>query len=166
MLYHLNRLVLPLIVSNIVHMIAIKKGWLPGLARPVSVRLFGANKTWRGFILLPLLNGLALPLFSHDAPFPESFALGAALGLAYMIFELPNSYVKRHIGIAPGGEASQHRYLFMLMDKTDSSLGVSLAYYLITGIGILEACALFVIGSAAHILFSLLLVSLRIKRSF
>lgn len=166
MLYHLNRLVFPLIVSNIVHMLAIKKDWLPGLAMPVCAPLFGTNKTWRGFILLPILNACAVPIFAHDVPLWESFFLGGVLGLVYMIFELPNSYLKRRMGIASGETSQRNRYLFMLMDKTDSALGVSLAYYLITEISLLDAVILFLISIGTHILFSLLLVSLRIKRSF
>jgi hypothetical protein len=166
MLEHVNRLVLPLIVSNIVHMIAIRMAWLPGLARPVHAPLFGANKTWRGFLLLPLLNALALPLFNPGDALLGSIGLGAFLGLVYMLFELPNSFVKRRMGIASGAQAASHRLLFGAMDKTDSALGVSLAYYALTDITAMEALWLFLICSTAHVLFSLLLVSLRIKRGF
>ncbi len=166
MFYHLIRLVVPLVFSNILHMIVIRMGWLPELARPVSTALFGAHKTWRGFILLPILNAIAVALFSYRSPFWPSLFLGAVLGLAYLLFELPNSYLKRRMGIAPGQAASRNRYLFMLLDKTDSAFGVTLAYYLLTDITLPEAGMIFLIGSMAHILFSLLLVSLRIKRSF
>ena len=166
MLEHINRLVLPLVVANIVHMIAIRRDWLPALARPVSARLFGANKTWRGFVLLPALNALAVPVFSPSAPVAESVALGALLGAVYMLFELPNSWVKRRLGIASGGRAPSHRYLVAAMDKTDSALGVTLAYWTITGIAPSEAAILLLCCSGAHVFFSLLLVSLGIKRSF
>jgi hypothetical protein len=165
-LYHLNRLVFPLIISNTIHMIAIRKGWLEGLNRPISTRLFGANKTWRGFVLLPLLNAAAVVLFSYDSPVPASLLLGAMLGIVYLLFELPNSFLKRRIGIAPGEQSSQYRTLFLLLDKTDSALGVSLAYYLLAEITLLHAAVLFIISSATHIIFSLLLVSLHIKKSF
>src|SRR5688500_15475688 len=134
MLYHLNRLVLPLIVSNIIHMIVIKRNWFPGLARPVNTAAFGENKTWRGFLLLPVLNGLAVMLFAYDTPLAESFVLGAVLGLVYMLFELPNSFIKRRVGVAAGARPTSNQYLFMAMDKTDSALGVSLAYYLMTDV--------------------------------
>ena len=166
MLEHVNRLVLPLIVSNILHMIVIRRGWMPGLARPLSVSLFGENKTWRGFVILPALNALAVPLFNPADPPLASFALGALLGVVYMLFELPNSYVKRRMGIASGAHAATNRVLFSAMDKTDSALGVTIAYFAVSGITPLTALWLFLICSAAHVLFSLLLVALRIKRSF
>ncbi|MBC8145714.1 MAG: hypothetical protein H7X80_09010, partial [bacterium] len=90
MLYHINRLILPLIISNIIHMVVIKKGWLPSLAVPISTPLFGANKTWRGFIVLPILNGFMTAMLSLGDPFASSLLLGAALGFVYMLFELPN----------------------------------------------------------------------------
>lgn len=166
MLEHINRLVLPLVVANVVHMIAIRRDWMPALARPVSARLFGANKTWRGFVLLPALNAVAVPLFTPSAPIAGSIALGALLGAVYMLFELPNSWVKRRMGIASGRRAPSHPYLVALMDKTDSALGVTLAYWAIAGIAPLEAALLFLCCSGAHVFFSLLLVSLGIKRSF
>jgi CDP-diacylglycerol--serine O-phosphatidyltransferase len=147
-------------------MVAVKRNWLSALYRPLSRSLFGATKTWRGFHFLPIVNALAVAILSYSSPVGESLLLGSVLGLVYMLFELPNSFLKRRLGIASGGMAVRNRYLFLLLDKTDSAFGVSLAYYFLAGISLLQAGLLFTISSAAHILFSLLLVSLNVKKSF
>lgn len=166
MLHHLKILLFPLIFSNIIHMVLVKYDVLPFLKIPVSTRLFGQNKTWRGFILLAFLNGVITPFFAQDIPAVEAFFLGAALGLAYMVSELPNSFFKRKMGIGPGESPSKNKLFFSLLDKTDSAFGTTLAYFLIRDIPLAEAAELFLIGSAAHILFSFFLVSLKIKKSF
>ena len=169
MAIHLLLLVVPLVVSNVLHMVVVKKNWLPVLAQPVSVQLFGEHKTWRGFLLLPLLNGAVLWLIApvtKALPAGTAFWTGAALGFAYMLAELPNSYLKRRRGIAPGENAGRNRLLFMLLDKTDSALGVCLLYFFLRDIQLFQVVALFLLSSGAHIFFSLLLVSLHLKKSF
>lgn len=166
MLQHLNILVFPLIISNIIHMMLVKRDVLPFLKIPVSTPLFGQNKTWRGFVLLAILNGAVTPFFAQDVSLLKAILIGVILGLAYMIFELPNSFLKRKLGIAPGENPTQNGLLFSLLDKTDSAFGICLVYFFISDAGALKIVQLFLIASFAHIFFSLLLVSLKIKRSF
>ncbi|MBS1660284.1 MAG: hypothetical protein JST68_04455 [Bacteroidetes bacterium] len=151
--------IVPLVVSNVLHMVVVKRGMFPSLAVPVSRRLFGANKTWRGFVVVPVLNGiLMLVAFGSMS--------GFLLGLAYVLFELPNSWLKRRVGIEPGGRAGRYRVLFVLLDKSDSSFGVSLVSWWLFGLDVVQAVDLFVISVAVHVFFSWLLVMGRIKRSF
>lgn len=166
MLYHLSRLVFPLILSNILHMIAIKQGWFPRLNKPLNVRLFGTNKTWRGFLLVPLFNALFSAILVGGTPLWNVISVGVLLGLVYMLFELPNSAFKRRHGVGSGERPLRNRWFFLLLDKSDSSLGVSLTYYCIADITLFQAEALFFICLGSHILFSLLLVQLGMKRSF
>ena len=49
---------IPLIISNILHMIVVKKKWLSILNYPINDGWFGKNKTYLGFFVLPLLNAL------------------------------------------------------------------------------------------------------------
>ncbi|WP_114783679.1 cytidylyltransferase family protein [Botryobacter ruber] len=166
---HLLLLIVPLVVSNVLHMVVVKKNWLQVLAQPVSGQLFGGHKTWRGFLLLPVLNGAVLVLVvavTKAIPADTAFWLGAALGLAYMLAELPNSFLKRSRGIAPGESADRNKLLFRLLDKTDSAFGVCLLYYFLRDIALFEVVVLFLLSSGTHIFFSLLLVSLHLKKSF
>ncbi len=159
----------PLILSNVLHIIIVKKGLFPFLTHPIATPLFGQNKTWRGFFIVPPLNAFFQVVINFPIPhFPlwKAAVIGGLLGFAYMLFELPNSYLKRRLGIAPGGNAQSNRWLFMLLDKTDSSLGVALFSYYLLRLSLLGAVQLFLLSIITHIFFSWLLVAARIKKSF
>ena len=162
-------IIVPLIISNVLHMVVVKKNWFAFFTVPVSQSLFGKNKTWRGFIIVPVLNGLMLLTACLIQPFllpADAFLTGYILGFAYTLFELPNSFLKRRLGIAPGGEAQKYRLFFMLLDKTDSSFGVSLASYFLLELSLTHTLLLFGISILTHIFFSWILVLVRVKKSF
>ena len=166
---HLVIVLLPLIFANCLHMLVVKRNLFPLLQIPLSVRLFGENKTLRGFLLLPILNGAilsALTVFFDFLLFRNTFFTGALLGFSYMVFELPNSFLKRRMGIAPGQNAAGNRYFFTLLDKTDSAFGVVFTYWLISDIPPFEAFFLFLCCSLAHFGFSGLLLLVKLKKSF
>ena len=131
--------IIPLIVGGILHMIAVTKDWLPQLKIPLSPGLFGANKTLRGFILMPLftvpgayltawlasLGGWQLTFGILQQP---AWLVGLVLGLGYMVAELPNSFLKRRMGAAPGESPDRHRVLFIMLDQLDSAIGCALVY--------------------------------------
>lgn len=169
MLTYFLYIIVPMIISNTIHMLLVKKDVFPSLSIPIAVPLFGANKTWRGFVLLPLLNGLAMGLLNGLAPFfslLQGFVFGVILGVVYLLFELPNSWLKRRLGIAAGASAEQHAFWFKCLDKTDSSFGVSLACFFLLDLSIWEALQLFLMASLTHVLFSWILVWLKIKKTF
>ena len=162
-------IILPLIISNIVHIVMVKKNLLTDLAVPISVSLFGQNKTWRGFAIVPLLNACILLAINFIFPYfelKEAFTIGFLMGVAYMFSELPNSFIKRRLGIVSGGKAEKHGILFMLLDKTDSSFGVSLLSYFLLNLNVLQTLQLFFISIGTHIFFSWLLVFIKIKKRF
>jgi CDP-diacylglycerol--serine O-phosphatidyltransferase len=141
---------IPVVIGGVLHMVVVSRGALPGLAVPVQRRLFGANKTWRGFVVVPLLTAAAalllLPVEWHlgtQAPIGAErlAATGFFAGLGYVLGELPNSFFKRRLGIAAGTTPARGRRFFLLLDQFDSALGVALAYAL-CGIAPL-ACLLF-----------------------
>jgi hypothetical protein len=131
----------PLFLGLILHGFCIRFGWLAGLARPVdrgSVfrgrRLFGPNKTYRGLVavgsgtalgytLQGLWPELQPPSLRH-LPLVHLALFGLALGIASMLSELPNSFLKRQLGIAAGapgrGVAAP---LFYLLDQVDFLFG-------------------------------------------
>src|SRR5262245_28778960 len=131
---------IPLLGGVMVHGLCIKFGWLKRLAIPVDAgatfrgtRVFGDNKTYRGFVAVGLGTGLAntiLPLILNvDAlPYPlwllhpswQGFAFGVFMGVCAMAFELPNSFVKRQLGISPGKHTSGAKgVLFYVIDQID-----------------------------------------------
>ncbi|MES2917827.1 MAG: CDP-archaeol synthase [Pseudomonadota bacterium] len=143
----------PVVIGGVLHMVAVSRNWCPRLVRPVHRGLFGANKTWRGFVLVPLFTaGGALLLAPVELLLGERAPVGAAAwgvagflaGLGYMLGELPNSFFKRRLGIAPGATPERGRQFFVLLDQLDSGIGVALAYALFPGLS-LSAFLLFIL---------------------
>lgn len=104
------------------------------LKRPLHERLFGANKTWRGALVMSG-GTLAATLALHRVPayrerLPEELRTagplrhGALLGAAVVLGELPNSAFKRRVGIAPGERAaSPLGVVLAIHDQADFVLG-------------------------------------------
>ena len=164
---HIVIVVVPLLASNILHMAVVKLNGLKLLAVPIWRAGFGQNKTWRGFVITPLLNATFLYALDQwcGINLEHAFLIGFLLGLAYMVLELPNSYFKRSQGISAGERPAKHRLFFTLLDKTDSVIGVLLTYYFLSDIDLNSTLLLFVLGTATHFLVSYLLVILKIKKS-
>jgi hypothetical protein len=137
----------PILLTGVVHLAVIKRDWLPAL-RQVPLdggavwrgrRVFGANKTLRGAVVMTVVTALAAWLFAKAAsgwlgwPAPIPFAgahpaaWGALLGLGYIVGELPNSFIKRRLDISPGamGRGAAGR-LFWIADQLDSLIGILL----------------------------------------
>ncbi|MCB0653898.1 MAG: CDP-archaeol synthase [Saprospiraceae bacterium] len=167
---HIFLLFLPMITGNVLHMIIVRKNLLPGLAIPVSQPLFGRNKTLRGFLVLPILSGV-LALLSSLAFGPllqshlEDFLTGAGMGVVYLLSELPNSYIKRKLGIANGEHSQRYKLVQIFFDKADSLIGILLFYWLVTPVPWTTIFGLFFISFGIHLSISYLLVRLKIKQS-
>lgn len=138
-------LTLPIVIGGVWHMLAVTRNWWPALVVPLHRGWFGANKTWRGFVAMPLFTAVgALPLWLAIPWLPAIVAtplaalnpllLGLALGLGYMLAELPNSLIKRRLGIAPGEMPERGACWFVLADQVDSGVGFVLVYWLLTDI--------------------------------
>lgn len=142
-------LLIPLLLGGVLHGLAMKYNWLPWLARPIDkgktyrgVRLFGDNKTWRGVLCVGLGAGWAMvlecvlsPAFTYRAyhlePNPIELGLfGLLVGSLAMLGELPNSFLKRRAGIAPGaGGGGAFAWFFYLYDQVDLLLFVAIAWW-------------------------------------
>jgi CDP-2,3-bis-(O-geranylgeranyl)-sn-glycerol synthase len=137
-------LVLPLLAGAVVHGLCMRHGWLGFLARPIDRDrrwrgrpIFGHSKTFRGPVCVAAgtaagfaLQGALLARFDALAALvPADVAsvpwwLGAAAGAAAELSELPNSFVKRRLGIAPGHTAKgAASVVFYAWDQLDLLLG-------------------------------------------
>ncbi|MEM6966728.1 MAG: hypothetical protein AAF573_18330 [Bacteroidota bacterium] len=166
---YLAHIFIPMIISNVLHMLIVKKDVLASLARSISIVLFGKNKTWRGMVVVPIINGIFFLIVNIIYPVfkcGQAFLVGCLLGLAYVISELPNSFFKRRRGIAAGQQAKKHTWLFMLLDKSDSALGVSLVSKFLLELTWTETLQLFFTAMGVHIFFSWLLVQIKVKERF
>ena len=124
----------PLFVGLVLHGFCIKFGWLRGLARPIdrgallrSRRVFGDNKTYRGIVAVALGAAVGYAAFPPAALGLSRFGatiLGFGMGAAAMASELPNSLLKRQLGIAPGTAAvGPGAVFFYVLDQIDVLLG-------------------------------------------
>ncbi len=143
-------------------------------------RLFGANKTFAGFLVMVpavtlgfLALGHLLHLIAPDllrqSGWPESaegwFWLGLAAGSGYMLAELPNSFCKRQLDINPGESPDRPvpQTIALLVDQIDSILGAVLAIALIAPTHPVFWAVCILLGFACHWLFNLLLYKIGVK---
>jgi CDP-archaeol synthase len=135
----------PLLIGLALHGFCIKYDALAFLRRPIDrgrkfrgKRIFGDNKTYRGVVVVSLGTAVGFGLQSlilhriasirsielFDYAFFKSVALGAAVGVAAMLSELPNSFIKRRFEIEPGSAAKGWKgMVFYVYDQIDFLLG-------------------------------------------
>lgn len=161
----------PVIVGGILHMIVVKLDALAFLKIPFNQALFGANKTLRGAVVMPLGCMLGFWLLFMILPqdtgrltvdfYQYSIIVsGLIMGLAYVLAELPNSFLKRRLGVAPGEVPEKNARLYILADQLDSGVLCILAFIVfwhmpwLTGLAILLMAPLIAL-SVKRILFML-----------
>jgi len=174
-------LLLAVVLAGTANMIFVRSTVLGGLRQPVDGgrrlpdgrRLFGANKTWKGLLGMPLFTALATGLLERLGGLPgmgsgEALRLGAALGTAYVLAELPNSFLKRRLGIGPGARARRPglRIVQLLADQADSVLGCVGLLALWSPRPVPELIALAMLGIAVHFAMNRVLYALRLKSAW
>lgn len=174
----------PVIVGGGLHIVAIRRGLWPRLGRlPLDGgltwrgrRLLGDNKTVRGAVVMVAatslasgLVGLALggngPAARDLAPAAaHPLAWGALLGAGYVVGELPNSFLKRQLDVAPGAAArGPLRPLFWTVDQCDSLVGVLAAASLVAMPPLALCAVLVVVTIVVHPLAALIMKQLGLK---
>ena len=148
-------------------MVVVKLDLLAQLKKPISLRLFGRNKTWRGVFVMPILTIIGLWLaILVDKSLNHNYLVnlnlwigGITLGLFYILGELPNSYWKRRKGISEGKLPSgKVKILHIIVDQADSAISCAIGYYLILPQVDLEmALNIILVGTGLHLLFNNLL---------
>lgn len=168
-------LVLPLVVGGILHMVVVKADILSYLKKPIHQRWFGMNKTWRGFVVMPLatwpgvwlaqevekLSDLSTPLLLNHS----SFFLAFILAIAYCLAELPNSFIKRRLGIKEGQTSDRWKVFFIVMDQFDSASGCLIAYKLTLGISWPLFWITIAFGMLIHFIINLILYSFKLRKN-
>jgi hypothetical protein len=142
-------------------------------------RIFGANKTWKGLVVMVPAVGIAFWALAAGAellrpgtrenlwPLTPTgyFVLGCWAGLGFMLGELPNSFLKRQADISPGTQpaTAAGRAVSFVVDQTDSVLGALVALALVVRIPWLAWIGILLAGPLVHWLFNVLLVLLGVK---
>ncbi len=114
----------PAIIAGIINSLFCKSNLLSKLKVPMDFgknfldqkRIFGDNKTWKGFLGYVILNTIVqvvwgvicnltninhlnLFYFQNDNTVLNNLVFGSLIGLFYALFELQNSFLKRRIDI-------------------------------------------------------------------
>lgn len=178
--------ILAFVPAGLAHSLWLRSRWAARWRLPIdggrtwrNRRLLGDNKTWAGFLVLPPAAGLAFGLLRLAAEgLPSGWAeglwplsvggyvlLGCWTGLGFMAGELPNSFLKRQCGVAPGAAPVgwPARVIGFLIDRTDSLIGAFLAQALVVSVGWQYAAYILLVAPGLHWLFSVLLFHLGVK---
>jgi CDP-diglyceride synthetase len=183
-------LILPVVIAGILNMIFVKSQFLNILLEPLDnglnlrdgKRVFGDNKTWKGFfgmifltaITMAVFQGLAIkftcmnnfflfPYKQWQFPF-EGLIYGMILGFGYVFAELPNSFIKRRIGIDPGTNTTGVKgLLFILVDQADSVIGCLIFMQFFYPTSLVETITLVVLATIIHLLTNFALFKIGLK---
>lgn len=147
---------------------------LDGGLRVRGRRLFGANKTIRGVVVMvpataaafTLLGGIAPPsLGVWDLPINFFATLGAVAGFGFMAGELPNSFMKRQLDIAPGTAPRRAAATALQFgaDRLDSGIGMLAAVSVLVPTPWQTWATVLIVGPAIHWSFSVLMFRLGLK---
>jgi hypothetical protein len=153
---HALYLIAPAVMAGVAHAVVLRRNAFRALATPIDrgrafrgAPIFGENKTWRGPVVMVAASTGTAALIGLPP------ALGACLGAVYSVSELPNSFLKRRLGIAPGARSARAALQYVA-DQGDSVLGCTLALLLFTDDAALM-CLVFAVGLALHAAFDALL---------
>lgn len=146
-------------------------------------RIFGDNKTWIGFfsmiiccIITQTLHGLIcnalqinqrIDLYTiHSNTILFNILIGFLFGFAYMLFELPNSFIKRRLNI-PSGKTNKGfiGMIFFIIDQVDSLFGVIFVLLMFSNISVSKYFGYVFLGGFTHIMVNVILYKLKIRRN-
>ena len=179
--------VLAFVPAGLAHSLWLRGAWSARWRVPLDrggtwrgVPIFGENKTWAGFVVLPLASAVTFAVLRwatdrlseewSESLWPLSVGgyalLGGWTGLGFMAGELPNSFVKRQLGVAAGAAPTGRltRALGFLIDRVDSIAGAFVAQAVVVPVGFRYAGYLLLVGPGLHWMFSALLYYLGVKR--
>lgn len=191
MIFKMYMTLMPVILAGICNMFFVKTTFYKRFNKPMdggrclkdNRRILGENKTWIGFLgmvvfgaILQLIWGemsLYFPdiqaanylYIKHSNMAHYNILVGALLGFSYMLFELPNSFIKRRLAIRPGKTEQGIRGVFFLVDQVDSLFGVALVVALFGVITLGQYFLIIVLGAFTHIGVNLILYGLHIRKN-
>ena len=182
---------MPVIIAGVINMIFTKTSVYKKYRYPIDggkklrddKRLFGDNKTWIGFFSMIIFTSLSQAIWGYICNFNlffgknylynyventllNNFFIGALFGLAYVLCELPNSYIKRRIDIAPGKTVSGLKgSICYLFDQIDSIIGVTLVLCIWCEMTLYQFLLYIFLGGITHIVINLILYGLKIRKN-
>ena len=156
-------LIAPLLLSGLVHhLVVVKYGVWPSLARPIDggamwrdKPLLGSSKTWRGVAVMIGLNGmfsaLAGKILSVGGLGLEPMWVGVVTAVGYSLGELPTSFGKRRLDIPPSQQAGGWKgAVFYGWEQADSIIGAVVAANLVMPLTLIQSGILIIMGTGLH----------------
>jgi len=183
---------LPVIIAGALNMVWCKLHLIKLLERPIDNnkvlkdgnRLFGDNKTWKGLAGMVVLGVVCTVIWglicsgsaylsehnymyrNYDNTIVYNIIMGILLGLGYALFELPNSFVKRRMNIAPGKSNKNLRgVLTIFFDQADSVIGCTLVLCLVYRMSVLLFIGFIFLGALTHIVLNILLYFAKLRKN-
>lgn len=183
---------MPPILAGILNMAWCKAPFGKGLNVPIDhrkilkdgKRLFGDNKTWKGFLGISVLTVICAViwgavcgsdgyLFEHNYMYRNfdntliyNIVMGLALGFAYALFELPNSFIKRRMGISPGKAINGLKGKgFVFFDQADSVFGCVLVLSFVCRMTVAFYFLYVLVGTLTHLLINVLLYLVKLRKN-
>ncbi|HEX5886619.1 MAG TPA: CDP-archaeol synthase [Pyrinomonadaceae bacterium] len=170
-------LMLAFVLAGLVHSLWMKNRLSQALAIPLDGGLMfrgrpilGENKTVRGFVVMIPAAALAFAVIAILISLPQGAppatlwqltpmgyaALGAWAGFGFMAAEIPNSFVKRQLGILPGQAPASRvtRAICFTVDHIDSVVGMLAAVTLAVQTPWTTWLWVLILGPSIHLLFS------------
>lgn len=161
-------LFLPVLGAPLLHAPVLRWDLLRALAGPLDGgrsfrgrRILGDNKTWRGALCMTAGVVLATVVLWPWAWWQDHLpgavrasspvVVGFLIGLGTVVGELPNSFLKRRLGIAPGKRRrSAGGAAFALLDQGDLVLGIWVCLLPVWVMPVWLAAVAFVAIAAVH----------------
>ncbi len=180
---------LPVILGGILNMLFVKTPLYRKLKAPIDCgkslrdgkRILGGNKTWIGFFGMIVFCAAAQAgwgavclrfpdlcyiYFRFENTFPFNLTVGAALGFVYMLFELPNSFVKRRLDIPDGKTVGGIKgRVFFFVDQVDSLFGTAAVFAMLYPMPVWQYFLYILLGAATHLLVNSILFALKIRKN-
>jgi CDP-2,3-bis-(O-geranylgeranyl)-sn-glycerol synthase len=176
-------LLVPLLGAAVAHAPVLRLDLLRTWKRPIDggrtlggKRLFGDNKTWRGAFAMAggvVLATLVLSRFpGYVSRLPAELRgahpllLGLALGVGMVVGELPNSFLKRRLGVEPGARArSGLGIVLSILDQGDYVIGIWVCLAPLWIMPPAKVAVAFVAVVAVHAVVNVLLYVIGARRS-
>ena len=167
------------IFAGITNMIFCRSKILKSLQKPIDggKNIFGDNKTYKGFLGYIIFNIIYQVIFGMIIPVNilyvymenniiNNIIIGFSFGFAYAICELPNSYIKRKVGIEPGKRTTGiKKYIFFIFDQIDSIIGLTIVVTIVSKLNAILIFEYIVLGALIHIIINVILYQLKLRKN-
>lgn len=183
---------MPVILAGIFNMVFCKMSIFETIKKPIDnyktfvdgKRIFGDNKTYKGFLGMIFLGIISSVLWgflcsnnyylqsynlfykNYDNTITYNILIGFLLGLIYVVFELPNSFIKRRLNIVEGKTATGLLgFLFIFIDQADSLFGCVAVINIFYKLTFVQYILFVFVGACTHIVINITLYFLKIRRN-